>query len=128
MNESRKWRLRRANVLIQAISRKGRKFFSCPDGSWATFEFDDRGRLWWNDRGGQKVYLHQPDSARLNGFSEGGTLRNLVMTLKVYIMDGNQLRYSLGPWPLWLCEGDLWGYGNDMEHIRKVARRLGILQ
>ena len=33
----------------------------------------------------------------------------------------------LGPWPQWMCEGDLWGYGDDMQTVRAKALELGII-
>lgn len=53
-------------------------------------------------------------------------MRALIEQLRNYIQTGNPQKLSLGPWPKWICDGDLWGYGEDMQQVRDAATRLGI--
>ena len=63
------------------------------------------------------------------GFSEGGTLRQLVERLSEFIMWDRPIpAHILGPWPDWVCGGDPWGYGDDMDAVRAVARALGLVE
>lgn len=120
---ARRDRLRRANALLAVIRRNGRGFFA-----GACFVLDDAGRLWWMERDGQvRVWLHVARSARLRGFSGGGTLRALLFDLRDYIWSGEPVRAPhFGPWPAWYCDGDPWGYGESMRFVRRAATRLGI--
>lgn len=130
-HDDRALRLRRANVLIRAIAMRGRRFFfDKATGSVSRFELDARGRVWWVDKhGSTRVYLHRPGWGRFRGFSEGGTLRGLVLDLRDYIMYGMPIgRVRIGPWPLWISGGDLWDYGEEsMYQIRRIAFRLKII-
>jgi hypothetical protein len=33
-----------------------------------------------------------------------------------------------GPWPEWICGGDLWGYGAEMDVVRRAAQRLALVR
>lgn len=126
MADTRALRVRQANQLLAVIAGCGRRFFS-HEGRVARLELDHRKRIWWIDHYTQRrVYTHRRGEWR--GFTSGGTLRNLVERLRDYIRDGKRLNPALlGPWPAWVCDGDLWAYGDDMEIVRAEARRLGIL-
>lgn len=41
--------------------------------------------------------------------------------------DREYLTGYLGPWHEWGCDGDLWGYGEDMQLVRDVAIALNLL-
>lgn len=113
-NEAKKLRLAEANQVIAAISAHGRRFFYCSQHDRISrFEIDDRGRLWLRDKWTDgRVYLAYRGNWRL--FSDGGTLRRLIEKLAIYIRTGEPLMSSLfGPWPDWICDGDLWGYGSE---------------
>ena len=116
-----------ANEMLNAIASCGRRFFA-HDGRVSRFELDERGRIWFVDKYTQKrIYTHY--RYEWLGFSDGGTLRSLVLRLRDFIATGARLPMStFGPWPEWVCGGDLWGYGEDMEAVREAARRLGIIQ
>lgn len=124
----RRSRADRANALIGFIATRGRKFFGHKRES--AFEVDDRGRVWFIDgHSGRRIYTHTPTYGRWRGFSEGGTLRDLVCHLRDYIRSATTLPPSvLGPWPDWVCGGDLWGYGDEMANVRDYAAELEIIQ
>lgn len=121
-------RAARANALIKAISGCGRKFFAYPDHHGVSrFEVDGRGRIWFVDGyTGRRIYLHYKYWQR--GFSEGGTLRALICALREFIATGEPIPSShLGPWPQYICDGDLWGYGDNMQIVRACAAELNII-
>lgn len=115
------------NQLLEVVGSCGRKFFHY-QGRYGKIEVDERGRLWFvNEYSLSKVYLHYRYWDR--GFGHGGTLRALVDDLKKYIMTGNPInRYHFGPWSQTICEGDLWGYGEDIVMVRAEAFERGIIQ
>lgn len=122
----RQQRLHDVNTLIAIIGSVGRKFFR-HGPRMSRLEMDPRQRLWWVDCWeGTRVYLHSPRSQR-RGFSQGGTMWDLIQRLKRFVQDGTQLHPRVfGPWPDWSIQ-DLWGYGDEsMELVRAVARQLGI--
>jgi len=120
-------RLSRANELIVVIASCGRRFFRYKDRV-SQLERDGRGRIWLIDKFREKrIYTHYRYDWR--GFSEGGTLRDLIIALRDFIVHGQKLNpKAFGPWPEWMCDGDLWGYGKpDMKMVRAAARRLEIV-
>jgi len=129
----REQRLEQANALIEAIANCGRRFFHYPEQHGISrITMDERGRLWFVDGyTGKRIYLHFYLHYRYwrRGFSEGGTLRAVMIRLEDYIMEGTLLPRSIfGPWPESLCGGDLWGYGEDMQIVREKAQELGIVK
>jgi len=85
-----------------------------------------RGHVYLRDEyRGKLIYTHYAGDWR--GFTNGGTMRNLIIHLRDYIRTGAPQKMNLGPWPEWICDGDLWGYGDDMQTVRQAAARLGIL-
>lgn len=119
-------RLAKANQMIRAIASCGRKFFAYQDRV-SRFDVDGRGRVWFIDKYTQKrIYTHYAGQWR--GFSDGGTLHGVAVALREFIIHGKQLRpTTFGPWPEWICGGDLWGYGEDMQSVRDAAKDLGIV-
>lgn len=132
--ELRRERLIAANTLIEAIATHGRRFFSlradCPDWTGqdriSRLLMDRYGRIWFIDKYRESLIL-MSHTGNWKGFSEGGTLAALVMALYRYIMTGEPLHGSVGPWPAWYSDGDPWGYGDDMQAVRDVAINLGLL-
>jgi len=120
-------RTRKANDLILTIANYGRKFFQ-HNGRISRFELDARGRIWFIDAYREsRIYTHYAHG-HWRGFSEGGTLRDLVIALRKYIASGTQLNPSyLGPYPEWYSSGDPWGYGEDMLKISQAAVDLQIV-
>lgn len=125
MNSDKSQRADVANQMLEAIAGCGRRFFS-HSGNTSRFEVDGRGRIWFIDGyKGRRIYTHYKYNWR--GFTEGGTLRTLVERLRDFIRDGSKLPATIfGPWPEWVCGGDLWAYGADMAKVREAAQRLGI--
>lgn len=125
MDTTKKDRADRANQLLAAIAGCGRKFF-WHNGRTSRFEVDDRGRIWFIDSYREvRIYTHY--EGRWRGFSEGGTLRGLITQLRDFIRSGTEPTINLGPWPDWICNGDLWGYGADMDVVRQAARNAGVV-
>ena len=127
MKEKQK-RVKKANKLIEVIGSCGCNFFNAPSKyGLSKFEVDHRGRIWFVDGySGKRIYLHYRYWKR--GFTQGGTIRDLVNALKEYIATGNPINaYHFGPWSQQLCNGDLWGYGQDMQQVRDCAFSLGII-
>jgi hypothetical protein len=123
----RQERVDKVNELVRVIGNCGRRFFySTENDRYAAIEIDKHGRVWWvDDYSGKRIYTHYRYWKR--GFSHGGTLHNLVNAFRDYVSKGKPVSSSaFGPWPDWLCDGDLWGYGDDMQQIRDTAIRLGI--
>lgn len=121
-------RAKKVNQLLEAIAERGRGFFNYPKRYGVSrFDVDARGRVWFVDGWtGKRIYLHYKYWGK--GFSEGGTLKSLVDALMKFIRDGEMVPAShLGPWPEWVCGGDLWGYGDDMQAVRERAAELGIV-
>jgi len=121
-------RLERANALIETIAVCGRKFFRHGEDV-SRLEIDDRGRVWlWDKYSHTRVYTHSR-YGKWRGFTEGGTLRQLIEYLRDYIKRDKDVPACIfGPWPKWRCDGDLWGYGRDMKTVRERAVGLGIVR
>lgn len=121
-DQSKAERVKAVNKFLSVIGNCGRKFFF-HKGKVSCFKVDPRGRVWFVDSATQRrIYTHPTGFGnRWRGFSEGGTLRTLVEKLSYYIRTGEAQRLNLGPWPEWVCGGDLWGYGSDMELVRQAA-------
>lgn len=118
-------RLVAANALIETIASKGLRFFA-HKGRVSRLELDSRGRVWLIDKFTQKrVYTHYRWEWR--GFSEGGTLRAVIEALRDFIKRETQMTSGFGPWPKNYCNGNLWGYGDDMAEVRGRAIELGVL-
>jgi len=116
-------RLDIANQILVHISQYGRQFF-LHEGRVTHFDLDHRGRLWLVDGYTQKrIYLAY--KYWKHGFSEGGTLRSLIVNLSEFIRWAEPIRNHFGPFPKYLCDGDLWGYGHEpMARLRSHLRHL----
>jgi len=98
-----------ANKLIKLIATHGRKFFF-HKGDNSKFELDKRGKVWFVDsHTKRRIYTHYNGYWR--GFSQGGTLRDLVCAIRNYIVTGEQMPIG------WICpvrfnpdNGNIWGY------------------
>ena len=126
-----------ANKVIAACAAHGRRFFytgpgaengrgypeAGPEGRVARFELGERGHIYFRDNYTWKRIYVAWERGRWKGWSHGGTLRDLVRALRDYIRTGKPISAKwFGPWPDWVCEGDLWGYGPDaMAAVREAA-------
>ena len=125
---NRQNRVNAVNELVIVIARNGRNFFyRKSEKRYAKMIMKQNGRLYWvDDFTGDELYLHGNSFSSTRNFSHGETLKELVKSLKEFVMTGEKLHYGLGPWPDWICNGDLWGYGDDMLKVRDAAYSLGI--
>lgn len=121
-------RVEKVNELLLTISGCGRRFFH-HNGTVARMEVDARGRVWHHDAfSGKRIYTHH--SGRWRGFTNGGTLRDLICRFQRYIVSGERLPAAMfGPYPDWYSGGDPWGYGVDnMAIVRSAAAAAGLLE
>lgn len=124
--EGKQERLEQANRAIEIIASHGRRFFSlCAEGRnvqpnrISHFELRNN-RLWFIDKWTQKPIYVAYRRGQWRGFSEGGTLRSLIEQMADWII-GKRRAFPmthLGPWPKCLNDGDLWGYGEEMNTVR----------
>lgn len=125
------------NALLITIGDCGRRFFwhnpraygdKVSPPRYAFFSVD-RGRVYFTDDYSQKrIYTHWTRD-EWRGFSHGGTLRDLVIALRDFIRTGEPIKPGyLGPWPAYICDGDLWGYGADMAKVRQAAVEHGVVK
>lgn len=119
-------RAAQASRFLKAIAGCGRKFFA-HNGRVSRFEVDGRGHVWFIDAYRPARIYTQCKWSKWRGFSEGGTLRALVLKLCDYIRTGEAQPLGLGPWPDWICSGDLWGYGEAMADVRAAAMAHGLM-
>ncbi len=119
-------RAEHANALLMVVASHGRRFFRDErDGTITRFEVGARGEVWLHDKYTKRRIYTQYEQGRWRGFSEGGTLRDLCRALRDYIRHGKPIAPGwFGPWPDYVCGGDLWGYGEDMETIRREVAKL----
>lgn len=123
-------RLEKANAVIQAISRHGRRFFYYDKtGAVSYFKLDERGRIWLVDKYTQKpVYVAY--RYHWHRFTEGGTLRALIEALRDFIRTGEQISSGhFAGYPGWFAPGDPWGYGTEaMEAVRVEVMQTGAVK
>lgn len=126
-------RLAVANQAIEIIASHGRKFFSLAaegravaENRISRFELHDNGRLWFIDKWSQRPIYVMYRRGRWRHFSEGGTLRDLICALADWIVGRKETlpMHYFGPWPKWVCDGDLWGYGDEMQIVRAKISEL----
>ena len=117
----RKERAEKANEFLRTIASCGRQFFNHKEVS----RFEVAPRVWFIDGYyGKRMTVRKGWGRR---FAQGGTLKILIESLKEYIMTGSTIHSGqLGPWPQTICNGDLWGYGEDIKIVRAKAEELGI--
>jgi hypothetical protein len=119
-------RLSQVNEIIKVIGSHGRRFLSensdrrtpVENPFFAHFFVDKRNEIWYVDRYSRKSILVRHKD--WTGFSDGGTLRDLVKMFANYIHGGCEInKRAFGPFPEWACGGDIWGYGKDeMQKVR----------
>ncbi len=121
-------RVEHANALIKVIAEHGRMFFDYK-GTIATLELDKNGKVWFVDEYTKaRVYTHYRGQWR--GFNHGGALRDLVCTMRDYIVKGKPLSIEWIAPTRWNPEnGDIWGYGKEAAAaVRAAAAGLPIFE
>jgi len=116
------------NAIIYEVATTGRRFFSHASNI-SYLELDARGRVWFVDSYTERrIYTHY--SQRWRGFTNGGTMRALVQTMRDFITGAREgatadaVMGHFGPWPDWYNGGDPWGYGEAMPSLRERVRVL----
>ncbi|WP_219097765.1 hypothetical protein [Pseudomonas sp. UMAB-40] len=114
-----------ANRLIEVISSYGQGFFySRKNDSVARLSFD------------QRVYLHDASgtmieakaTSKWRGFSHDGTLRDLVLQMRNYVMRGERIDPAYLGIDRQLGGGNIWGYPPEqMRLCREAAQQLPII-
>ena len=126
--EVKRARAASVNALIQVIGSYGHRFFYyAKSNRFATMSVRENGHIYSRDHyTGGDIYTHF-EGGRWRAFSGGGTLRALVIAFRKFIATGEPVpARHFGPWPDWICDGDLWGYGESMEFVRDAAFTLGV--
>jgi hypothetical protein len=131
-------RIDHANELIKLIASHGRNFFLHVDretkiSRYARFEFNSGNRLWFIDDYTQS-YVYPYDTqfsyAFNKGFSHGGTLRNLCVMMREYIIKGEKIDiFYIAPNRGELDGNhDMWGYGPEAcKALRAACENLPII-
>lgn len=118
--QTRAERIGHANLLLAAIAARGRRFFHHEkSGRVARFELTASGRVRYRDEFSDCL-IDTGREGRWRNFSGGGTTQKLVAALGAYVSKGIKIsRRHFGPWPEWICDGDVWGYGAEtMDELR----------
>lgn len=114
-----------ANRLIEVISSYGRSYFYSRKN-------DSVARLSFN----QRVYLHDENGATIEakatskwkGFSHGGTLRDLVLQMRNYVMRGERIDPAYLGIDRPIGGGNIWEYSPEqMRLCREAAQQLPII-
>lgn len=109
--EQKRLRAVHVNELILSISNHGRKFFRKGDFVSKVF-VQPSGRVFILDAGSKKlIYTHT--ERRWDGFSHGGTLRDIVCMMRDYIMKGEQIDIRVICQKRLFDDSNIWGYTND---------------
>lgn len=117
-------RLCSANEFIKVIASCGRKFFE-HKGFVSKLELSPTKRVFFIDYyTKRRIYTHRR-YCRWKGFTSGGTLKGLIESLRDFIKKGRHLNAN------YFCEKRFsdshpWGYGKDLQIVRKAALELGI--
>lgn len=113
-----------ANKLIQVISSYGRCFFySSKHDRTAQMIYDGGTVVLVDEKSGHQVVLR--NNGDWSGFGHGGTLRDLVMLMRDYVMKGTRIDMDFIGLQRTFSKGNIWGYPHDqMELCREAARRL----
>lgn len=142
---SKEERLLHANELIKQIGSHGRRFFYYGGSKKFDikkqelfFESADRysyfeikkGHIYFVDCYSQKsIYTHESARSRWIGFTQGGTLKDLVKAMRDYIQTGKQVNPAyIGPESS-LTSGNIWGYeSGELEKLKEAIKGLPIIE
>lgn len=120
-------RITEANKLIETISSYGRRFFYNERNDRVAYMLiGPRGHIYFvDDYSGKAIYVAY--NGRWNGWSHGGTLRDLVKELANYVRTGEQLSPNwIGPQRF--NDSNIWGYAEDeMAKCRAEAAKSPVI-
>jgi hypothetical protein len=121
-------RLAKANEFIWVIATHGRKFFN-HQGAISRLLFDGQGRVsFWDSY--SKKYIYAYANCRWNGFTNGGTMRDLITRLREYIQGKIKTGDDLFPKLGLIRNREIfpdhpWGYPEaDMTLVIEAARQI----
>ena len=120
-------RLGHANDLIKAISEHGRRFFwNETNQRMARLELSESGRLYWiDDYKGTRVFTGEIRGGyehRWNGFSHGGTLKDMVRAMRDYVAKGEKINAGA-------IGAGYWGYSpSESAALKEKVRGMPILE
>ncbi len=118
-------RLKAANEFIAVIASCGRKFFQ-HKGFISTLELSETGRVFFIDYYTKKrIYTHRK-FVRWDGFSNGGTMKSLIESLRDFITKGATMRAGYFQPEMDNGLKNPWGYGKDILKVKDAAVRLGL--
>lgn len=103
-------RVEKVNELLKLISSLDRNFFTDKDGFMSHFVIENK-RVCYIDKYTRKIIRQFSECGRWNGFSNGGTLREFIRQLVVYIRKGKP-RYKEYYF-------NNWGYSEESKKIIK---------
>ncbi len=121
MTDERRERLHKANEFIGIIGSHGRRFFyNEKTNHLATIHVKNGGLYLTDEKSGEHVYLHTSWLGR--GFSHGGTLNQLIVAIKDFIVHDFKIHIdNFAP------ECNRWGYGEEaLSAVASAALHLGI--
>ena len=122
---SKEERLKNSNEFIKVIASCGRFFFQ-HNGFISTLELSPTGRVFFIDSYTKKrIYTHRK-YVRWDGFTNGGTMKRLVESMRDYITKGTQMRAAYFQPEMDNGFENPWGYGDDILKVREAAVRLGL--
>lgn len=120
-------RLKAANEFIRVIATCGRKFFN-HDGFIASLELSEHGRVFFIDEYTKKrIYTHRK-YRNWRGFTAGGTMKNLIESLRDFIKTGHKLNLRYFNSDMGNGFRNPWGYGEDLSIVKEAADRLGVAE
>ena len=125
-------RAEHVNQAIRIIADHGRRFFYDEvTNRYANMEVDQRGKVWFIDSySGKRIFTHETVwGGKWRGFSNGGTLRQLVENFRDYIRTGEPLHPGyLGP-ERSFDDSNIWGYDEaGMKAVREQAGALPVFR
>lgn len=128
---TREQRLIVANEFIKTIATCGRRFFS--NKGYTTIHPHSflelhKGRyVFFHDYySGKRIYTHG-EYRRWRGFTEGGTLKQLVMALRDFVLHGDRLNRAYFDYDD-KNERHFWGYDKaSIQKVQNEAYRLGLI-
>ena len=116
-------RLKKVNNLIKFISERGRGFFKSK--SLASICIINNRFYFFDDYSEQMIYMWNNKRWQWR-FSHGGTLRQLLLKLKNYVITGQPLIFII---PYTFQNENIWGYPeDDAKEIEDYAKSLGLIE